>query len=101
MKKKVKKGLKKERVIVEKEGLLALAIVLLTAGMVMIQQSTMAEPIKLIGGAVLMVIGIVILAGRGELKLNRYSHMDNGDHVPTLWRGVDLNGDKGHEEDEE
>ena len=82
---KKKKKLSESQVTSEKEGLVALAIVLISAGMVMIQIATLDEPMKLIGGIVLIVAGIVILIGRGRLKFHRWSSVAND------WRGVDHN----------
>lgn len=85
MSEKDKKKLSESQVTGEKEGLVALAIVLISAGMVMIQVASIEEPMKLIGGIVLIVTGIAILVGRGRLKFHRWGSVAND------WRGEDHN----------
>lgn len=80
-----KKELTEDRVMVEKEGLVALAIILIAAGMAMVQNASMDEPIDLFGGTVLMIAGIVMLVGRGRLKFHRWGSVANN------WRGEDQN----------
>jgi len=83
----VKKTMSKKQVIAEKEGILAIAIALISAGMVMIQACVSTQDwIRLVGGIVLLVAGIAILAGRGEMKWNRWHE------APNLWRGQNHNG---------
>lgn len=80
-----KKKLSESQVTVEKEGLVGIAIMLISAGMFMIQTASMEDPMNLLGGIVLIVAGISMLVGRGKLKFHRWSSVANN------WRGEDHN----------
>ncbi|MFQ5911432.1 MAG: hypothetical protein ACE5IJ_12050 [Thermoplasmata archaeon] len=72
------------KVTIEKEGLLGIAIFLISAGAgVMVQDPS---PYGLLRGIIIVLVGVGIIVLRGHLKFHRWAH------VPNNWRGKDHNG---------